>query len=355
MKRKKHLLSIIGFALILFGVSAHAIPQLQEYKKSKQIKAVADTYLQEKYGIIAEIQKYELHFNEYYLWMKEQDREFYLFLSEDYQPLHDNYQYDEICGALTDLIKETYPDIRSCDINIYMPEDESNGVIPRHKISLDKDTKFDGSNLEELLTGCSVCGTMYYAGTEFCDCTLFQKLQEWEPDIAFVNFDTQTNLEHYLQNDFLIYGGGVTDAEYYASDVLYAPYITQIWRIDKNGSHSTNYPVKAGDGFLYCCPEHPDTTYSTWEERESQDVHVLSRTYQFHGSWDSWNTVYVYYPADAVSDSTCISWTAENPGGGLSGIEKFNRCGDYQVFYLSMGFDPAWYMTDEQGEIPAEN
>ena len=124
MKRNKLLLTISAFVLFLFGVVWSIIPRLQTYQKTRQMKAAADSYMQNKYGISAELEKYELQFGEYYLWMKTQDKEFFLFLNEEFQPLSDAYQYDEIRDALTGLIRETYPGIVSGEIQIYNPPSE---------------------------------------------------------------------------------------------------------------------------------------------------------------------------------------------------------------------------------------
>ena len=313
------------------------------------MKAAADFYMQNKYGISAELEKYELQFGEYYLWMKTQDKEFFLFLNEEFQPLSDAYQYDEIRDALTGLIRETYPGIVSGEIQIYNPPSEQNNTLS-HIISLDKNTKFTGNNLEELLDGCSMKGTFYYAGVEFSDCTLFQKLRHWNSDIAFVSFDTQEHLDSYLNLGTVVYAGMWTDVEYYDKDILYAPYITQIWRIDKNGSRSTNYPLKNGDGFCYCCPSCPDIAYFECQDIQKSDEHSQSPLYQF-GHVAGYEPIYVFIPADSVPDGTRIAWFSDNLGETRSGFEKFCRCGDYQVFFLSAGDGPTWYITDCQEEI----
>ena len=350
MKRIHKILNIVGFSLILLGVSAQFVPQLIRNRQLRQIRETADAYMQEKYGFSAELESYELHFCEYYLRMHDQDKKFFLFLDENRRPLYDTYQYEEICTAFSDMIQETYPDLVSWDLNIYGPAIVHGGDTLSHWISLDKNTKFDGSNLEALLAGCSVKGTAYFAGTELSDCALFRKMTAWEPDFAFVSFDSAAHLKEYLHNSSIRYDSLVDDADYYAADVLYAPYITQVWCIGEHGIRSTKYPVREGDGFLYCCPEKPDTKWSVCDDAEQQDVHARSGTYQFDSGPDTWHTVYVYLPAGSVPDGTRIAWSADNPGGTLSGFREFIRCGEYQVFELSVGFRPQWFITDELPE-----
>lgn len=338
MKRKT-LYTLIWCALLIAGVTMSAIPRIREHKKDKQIRAAAASYMQEKYGCTAELLEYEDHFDSWYLRMQTQGKEFWLFLSEDMQPRSDTLQYDEILAAFADRIRETYPNIRTDGLGIYNQPDDTDSDVLLHKISLNHDTQFDGTNLDALLGGCTLRGTVYSTGEEFADCELFQNMQQYHPDLAFVNFDTQEHLESFLAHDYVSFGFHAEDAEYCASDVLYAPHITQIWRMDEKGSRSISYPLKEGEGFLYCCPDRPDTAFACFE---NADENALSPSCQFDCTW---KTVYVYLPADAVPEGAKVDWIAENPGGPLTGIRDLPQYGDYLVFHLSAGTNPTWKLV----------
>lgn len=288
---------LLIFLVLINGVwlGRTILKKIQEHKKDIHLKTIAVNFIKEKYGIEPEAQEAAecLGASYYGITLYEGKQKFFVFLSEETGFLADTYQYEEIRTTLEKHITETYPNCRNSDISIsYTPPEEMLG----YRLCLDRDTYFDGSNLDEVLQDAEIQLTMYYAETEFTDCTLFQELQEWNTDGAFVSFDTQEHLEQYLNMGTVIAPYADEDTEYYGKDIFYAPYIQQIWRLNKEKGCSTNYPLKEGNGFLYCCPSVPDLSFgmadttalainiygsSNREKWENTLNHAISDAYQF--------------------------------------------------------------------------
>lgn len=357
----KRLLLIFLVLINVVWLGRIILKKVQEHQKDTRLKTIAVNFIKEKYGIEPEAQEATecIGASYYGITLYEGKKKFFVFLSEETDFLADTYQYEEIRTTLEKHITETYPNFQYSDISIAhtLP-----GDFMGYRLFLDRDTYFDGSNLDEVLQDAKIQLTMYYAETEFTDCALFQELQEWDTDGAFVSFDTQEHLEQYLNMGTVLMPHADEDEEYYGKDIFYAPYIQQIWRLNKEKSYSANYPLKEGNGFLYCCPSVPELSFgmtdttalamniygnSNREEWENTLNHAISDAYQFLGC--NWNNIYVYLPIAEFPDyDNCNAlWFAFNTGHNINGSRKLTKCGDYAVFNISAGENPAWMLVHQ--------
>lgn len=378
-KKQKHRIIqgiwILLLALVLVLVGLKVFVKGQQYFKDKHMKTAAIDYIREKYGVEAVFEN--LYYYYYYkpelayVKLKDGDKEFQVYIDteNETESFSDTYQYDEICDAFTEYIDETYPECKYNDIKIW---GSSPFELLFRKLSLDQDTRFDGSNLHELLKDCQIKFTIYYVETEFTDCELFRELQERDVDAAFVSFDTKEHLDEFLDrrvSNISLNFNMQKKALYYADDVYYAPHITQIWKIDEGKSISTNYQLEDGDGFLYCCPAAPVSfheinaenlayclAYNFYgvkkEEVESILERVASKAYEFNSTGWDWDPIYVYIPISEIPDYENLGafWSArsmKNTGQIVDGIYALTRYGDYAVFTLNAGLDPSWMLTIE--------
>lgn len=356
----KRLLLIVLVLIIVVWLGSIFLKKVQEHQKDIRLKTIAVNFIKEKYCIEPEAQEAESIDAHYYgITLYDGKQKFFVFLNEETGFLADTYQYEEIRTALEKHITETYPNCQYSDISIShtLP-----GDFMGYRLFLDRTTYFDGSNLDEVLQDAKIQLTMYYAETEFTDCALFQELQERNTDGAFVSFDTQEHLEQYLNMGDVLMPHADEDVEYYSKDIFYAPYIQQIWKLNKEISYSTNYPLKEGNGFLYCCPSVPELSFgmadtkvlamniygsSNREDWENTLNHTISDAYQFTGCF--WNNIYVYLPIAEFPDyDNCSAlWFAFNPGQNISGSRKLTKYGDYAVFHISAGENPTWMLVQQ--------
>lgn len=357
----KRLLLIFLVLIIAVWWGRIILKKVQEHQKDTRLKTIAVNFIKEKYGIEPGAQEAtECIGGSYYaITLYEGNQKYYVFLNEETGFLADTYQYEEIKAALEKYIAETYPNCQYSYISIaYTPSEEILG----YRFCLERNTYFDGSNLDEVLQDAEIQLTMYYAETEFADCALFQELQEWNTNGAFVSFDTQEHLEQYLDTGTILRPYEDEDIEHYRQDICYAPYIQQIWKLNKEKSCSTNYPLKEGNDFLYCCPAVPELSFgmedatvlamniygsSNREECENALNHAVSDAYQFLGS--NWNNIYVYLPIAEFPDyDNCNAlWFASNTGQNINSSSKLTKCGDYAVFSISAGENPAWMLVQQ--------
>lgn len=356
----KRFLLIFLILIIVVWLGRIILKTVQEHQKDTHLKTIAVNFIKEKYGIEPKASEATecIGASYYGITLNDGEQKFFVFLNEETGFLTDTYQYEEIRTALEKHITETYPNCQYSDISIsYTLPEKSIG----YRLCLDRDTYFDGSNLDEVLQDAEIQLTMYYAETEFTDCELFQELQEWNTDGAFVSFDTQEHLEQYLNEGTGFMPFADEDVEYFNEDIYYAPYIQQIWRLNKEKSYSTNYPLKEGNGFLYCCPSVPELSFgmadktalamniygSNSEECENILNHTVSDAYRF--SECNWDNIYVYLPIAELPDyDNCSAlWFAFNIGQNVNGSRKLTKCGDYAVFYISAGENPTWMLVQQ--------
>ena len=337
-------------AVIVFSVLYKAFAYYKEYRQKTYLKTTAIDYIQEKYGFEAEFQELELGISKCKIvTLSQNEYEFYVYIDNHSgtEIISDTYQKKEVENAILEVIQETYPNYQGAKINVRSAPPEDYVSTP---LCLDANTKFNGSNLNEILQDCKIELRVYYAETEFSDCELFHQLQSWNTEGAFVSFDTKAHLKEYLDEEtrsgwHLMYTK--EDAEYLESDITYAPHIEQIWLIDEENNKSTNYPLRDTGVFFYCCPEKPNTHcteipptaltinyFHDAEKAEQVAEQAVSGAYQFDNGW---NSVYIFYPVSKLPELenlTAILYCHTNASNSSNHL-PLTVHGEYAVFGCS--------------------
>ena len=340
MTKKKTALCAAAAAVILISGAAFVNrDRLREYRENRQIIRIAQDYLQQKYGFKGKPQKTSrLADYSNVLFTDEKGYRIYrVYLDPNRQPVLDTYQYDEIVSALKTRIMEDYPDCHEVLLSLSCPEQyiEQLGATARYTFGLDADTKFDGSNLDAILTNCEIELMAYFSETDLEKAPLTDLLETHCIDGRFVAFDTQAHLMECRRAGWSSRSASVPD------DVLYAPYITQIREFGSKSQSSalTNYPLHEGEGFLYCCPAFPQVQCM---ESEQQPEDAVTKSFWLD-SGD--HAAYIYYPIESLPDSESLYVKYGANAGESTSKDSLIPCGDYAVAPLIGEMNPRWYLA----------
>lgn len=354
MKTKKENLKFWIILIIIISIvpCIKAGKSVYSFAKEQYFKSVAVKYINEKYGFKA--QKRDIGIWDWkkcaVVYLEKDDRDFEVVVDKKAKACYDSYQLKEIEDSLLDYIAQTYPGGNRFRLNI------SNCVSEEdygwHELALGMDTRFDGSNLMELLSNCEIEISMYYADTEFTDCELFRQLQEWNAEGSFISFDSQEHIDEYFnynkRRDTVFHDETYmkyASAEYYEYDAVFAPYIKQIWLIGKDTNHSTNYELKKADGFLYWSPTYPEMEWKKtglnnmlFDNSDFTKEDMESYNYSFDWGGKMWDIVYVYIPVSEVPRYEEL--IVINNGSP----RKLERFGDYVAFELNYETHKSWHL-----------
>lgn len=341
-KKQKGLCAAAAAGVLLICTAITQRDTIQKYCADKQAVSAAQRYLQQKYGIKGTVLETSNLFSYTNVRFKDQDMEYCVYLDAEQQPLLDTYQYDEMTAALKKQIADRYPDCLDIQLSLSGPEwyIEETGDTVRSQFGLDADNKYDGSNLDAVLTGCKVDLTAVFAETDFTDFPLAEQLKAWDADGTLFSFDTKEHAEESLNSPYF------TDAALWRDGVMYAPHITQMCTFDSK-SHSSEikkYQLNEGDGFLFFSPDVPDARCIG---PEPLPVQSLTETYQFNTGTAA---VYVYYPTAALPEYGKLCAVCDPCGKNDPQELELTRCGDYTVFVLSSrdNANPRWTLIQKQ-------
>ena len=325
--------------LLAFGAFTQR-ERIREHISSKQCIAAAQNYLQQKYGFNGTVQNTYNVFSYWNVLFKDQEHEYYVYLDADRQPIQDTYQYDEITAAVKKQITDACPGCLKIDLSLSGPERylEDLGDNVRFCFGLNANTKYDGSNLDQILTDCKADLTAVFAETDLADFSLTGQLEAWNADGRMFSFDSKEHAEAFLHSSRDLQASPGKNAE------LFAPHITQIRTFDSTAHNSevTGFALQEGDGFLFFSPKVPGVTCIGPEPLPQQGV---TGTYQFNSGTAQ---IYVYYPAASLqnADNLCAVYAA----AGESSTREISpeHCGDYLVFSISGEPNPRWTLRQKQ-------
>lgn len=280
-------------------------------------------------------------------------------LAEDPVSL-DDYQYDEIKSALIDEISKEFPGGKFVDGEL-MQRNPWETLFWSEVFH----TFYDGTNLDKVLENCSGNIKAAFAGADFSNVQIGEKLQKMNIDFEFTSFDTEEHLEEFLRYSSESY----TD-EYY-SFKLFAPYITDRYEIKDDEVKRLDIKFQEYGDFMYSYfPDHwvfPVSEDMPVTER-SFKTGIISEMYEYNGEgeyvskpltdeyyFDCFHgDIFVYYPLDALEkydlelEDIGAAWFSHGGGSQYANVEKMAVCGDYAVFRLP-NEDISFVLVDASG------
>lgn len=327
----------------------------------------AERYISEKYGFDAEIlgmtnDRYRWSFSEYSdemeLKMKHGDREFYVYAdrTKDSSDCWDNYQTEEIYSAVEKLLNESLPGGKVIEMRLGSSGADYYSLI---------NTYFDGTNLDEVLDGCSGHIEMVLADTDLSDTDIADRFMKGKINLKFTSFDTVEHMEEFAGSD-----RGESDLYNYNWYQKYAPYITDYLEVSNGKVSRLDIQIQKTDEFEYAyfpvewrsfsktCNDikavpldYDQLTESFGRENEEYCLSKpISRQYSFDSTYGD---IWIYYPLEKLKDYDVekigLAWYSY---GGMSNNRDISRaqiCGDYAVFNIPFGED-YFMIVDNSGQ-----
>lgn len=340
--------SFFGYKIIL------TIKEKNEYKAQLTVATeYAVEYIRDKYGFEPEFIKESgtefdrKNFNIMYLDFRYNSKDFMVIFRRlnDNTDCADDYQSKEIEQAIADKILSEYPDGKLISSSVAYKIQ----LYPHLFANFGFQTYYDGSNLDEVLTGCNGKIEMVFADTEFSDTGIVDLLTERNIDVEFTSFDTAERLEEFETASSVI-------SPYYQYK-KFAPYITDHLEI-KDGvkKHGLNISFQSCGDFIYAYfptenkgfpvsreitveEQHPEAIaqyYKKYDEGEYVSK-PITNAYVFEYGWGT----YIYYPLEKLKDydieNIGAAWYWDSGQSGNRGIEKLSVYGDYAVIHLPYG------------------
>lgn len=353
-------LALVGlFCIGLFCVCRGLMAEYMEYRQVRQASDNAVRYIQNKYGITAEIikvhERYTPDDGKRRIQMSYNDKSFVVCAEDmcDSAFGRDGYQYDEIAAAFTERISsELQGGICVWSQAVNTESFDERGV---YYGSLMFDTYFDGTNLDEIMNeNFSGDLTMLLYDTDLSEHSeLIKWLCDHRFDLELVCLDTKEHMEEF--SEFL-----PSNVNYYGISPVYykyyVPHITDYLKA-KDGvitQSGVNIRLNAADEFSYCrfedneekafpkTPENDDLSMEiseydvlgeVYEYRVDKDIikAPISQEYCFNNKEGS---TWIYYPLDKLEGHKLedIALVYTHISGVTNDIIRPKKCGDHAVF-----------------------
>lgn len=350
-------------------VTQKLMPYIKYQQGIRTIKAEAIEYVRDKYGIDAEI-KYEDTFDRFFYWDKGQnavcsgtivmiseDREFML-IEDNYggsYTYRDNYQSKEIDEAVQKEIERFLPGAQLVSVSIYTEGSYAlSGMFG-------KDIVYDGENLDDVLSRCSINVKADYIDTNLDSPGLTSWLDSMNADAELLSFDTKAHYDQYintiedLERNGQLTGSVREQTARRSREIMpYLPYLNDTLLIG-SAYEDSSYELESYGDILYCHddPEKNDevtlaeisaeTFAENFNNGEMKGT-PISPAYQFKGNDCN---VTVYYPIDKLKsyDEETVR-SIINIATFESGYQKTFRTDDYAVFCLHHK-DPEFMLVDK--------
>ena len=363
----------LGIGLAAAGLGVKLYTGYQEKHRERLIRTAALDYMQEKYGVQPEIVLWDDYSYATYAVFEENGRRFNVQLNENLVPFRDNYQYDEICDAVKAEFLEHYPDCAVKETNVLTYGDPLTPGLEAHGLVLNKDTKYDGTNLEQVTAGAKIRIIAYNAGAPFADTPMLQTLRETGMG-KLVTFDTQAHLDAFLafekQGEY-VHSLNMLSTEINQQETMFAPHIRQILELGAEGG-IRSILLREDEGFLYSCPKVPEATFSPMDTRKfitnyingirtEGDVsrykeNAVTKAYQLCENRDALLAKqYLYFPVADYPDWEQLELQTISPRTPFQFRASLTRCGEYAVGIVD-GDQNQWMLAraSESGASQAE-
>ena len=307
MKKVKLVLPVV-VALALGFTGYRLYDQKMQKDTEHKYETAAAEYISDKYGFSVDTEYQYEQDDHIALYSGYEDRDFLIYKDTATGEWYDSYQYRDVKNALEEQLNSEFPDCTIKDFFMY-------GNVASFCLTLDKDSIFDGDNLDEIMENASAHVAIYGTDTDFLSSPLLSQLEKWNVNGTFISFDSTEHMEEYLK---------MLSNE--PDNTMFAPYIQQDVTIDKDGIHSNSYNINEGDGFKYCYQGEQDISANECDAEElftkiygtpafesvraKRAESLLSKAYTFSGKDNG--DIYVYYPLSNIEDTNdfTVAWYA---------------------------------------------
>lgn len=359
---RHYVLSAVSAWLALVGLLCIGLGIITDYIETRQVRQASDNavrYIQNKYGIAAEVIKVNERLSpddgKRRIQMSCNDKSFIVCAEDmcDSDFGRDSYQYDDIAAAFAEKISSELQGgifVRSQVENTETFDDRSVywGTILF-------DTYFDGTNLDEIMNeNFSGYLTMLLYDTDLSEHSeLIKWLCDHRFDLELVCLDTKEHMEEFsgfISSNVNYYGISPVYYKYYA------PHLTDYLKA-KDGvitQSGVDIRLKAAHEFSYCRFEDneekafPKTAENDDLGMEISEYDVLGEVYEHRVDKDIIKTpisqeycfnnkegrTWIYYPLDKLEGYKLedIALVYTHISGVTNDIIRPKKCGDYAVF-----------------------